>query len=81
MQLGTKNEVFFINDKIMRRHDIEPPLTHAINEDGDIKYVLDSCKIDRISLNCGNGRAIIVNRGTISNVIKDYSPSIAETEE
>lgn len=25
----------------MRRHDIEPPLTHAINEDGDIKYVLD----------------------------------------
>ena len=47
----------------------------------DIKYVLDSCKIDRISLNCGNGRAIIVNRGTISNVIKDYSPSMAETEE
>lgn len=37
----------------------------------DLKSVLDSCKNEHITMNCGNKKSIIVNRGTISNVIAE----------
>lgn len=37
----------------------------------DLKAVLDSCKNEHITMNCGNHKSIIVNRGTISNVIAE----------
>jgi DNA polymerase III sliding clamp (beta) subunit (PCNA family) len=37
----------------------------------DIKSVLDSCKNEHITVNCGNKKSIIINRGTISNVIAE----------
>lgn len=37
----------------------------------DLKAVLDSCKNEHITVNCGNKKSIIVNRGTISNVIAE----------
>ena len=37
----------------------------------DLKSVLDSCKNEHITLNCGNKKSIIINRGTISNVIAE----------
>lgn len=37
----------------------------------DLKSVLDSCKNEHISLNCGNHKSIVINRGTISNVIAE----------
>ncbi len=37
----------------------------------DLKSVLDSCKNEHITVNCGNHKSIIINRGTISNVIAE----------
>lgn len=37
----------------------------------DLKSVLDSCKNEHITMNCGNRKSIIINRGTISNVIAE----------
>lgn len=37
----------------------------------DLKAVLDSCKNEHITMNCGNHKSIIINRGTISNVIAE----------
>ena len=37
----------------------------------DIKLVLDSCKADHITLNCGNHRSVVVTRGTVANLIPE----------
>jgi hypothetical protein len=37
----------------------------------DIKLVLDSCKADHITLNCGNHRSVIISRGTVTNLIPE----------
>ncbi len=37
----------------------------------DLKSVLDSCKNEHITVNCGNHKSVIINRGTISNVIAE----------
>lgn len=37
----------------------------------DLKLVLDSCKNEHITFNCGNQRSIIVSRGPISNLIPE----------
>ena len=37
----------------------------------DLKNVLDSCKNEHITLNCGNGRSVVINRGTICNLIPE----------
>ena len=37
----------------------------------DLKSVLDSCKNEHITMNCGNHKSIVINRGTISNVIAE----------
>jgi len=37
----------------------------------DIKSVLDSCKIDHITVNCGNHRSIVIIRGAVSNLIPE----------
>ena len=37
----------------------------------DIKLVLDSCKADHITLNCGNHRSIVITRGTVANLIPE----------
>ena len=37
----------------------------------DLKSVLDSCKNEHITVNCGNRKSIIINRGPISNVIAE----------
>lgn len=38
----------------------------------DIKLVLDSCKVDYLTMNYGNKRSIVLNRGKISNLIPEY---------
>lgn len=38
---------------------------------GDLKLVLDSCKNDYITINCGNHRSVVINRGPISNLISE----------
>ena len=37
----------------------------------DLKFVLDSCKNEHITLNCGNHKSIIICRANISNVIAE----------
>ena len=37
----------------------------------DIKLVLDSCKADHITLNCGNHRSVIISRGPVANLIPE----------
>lgn len=37
----------------------------------DIKLVLDACKDQYITLNCGNNRSVILHRGNISNLIPE----------
>lgn len=37
----------------------------------DLKAVLDSCKNEHITMNCGNKKSIIITRGPISNVIAE----------
>ena len=37
----------------------------------DLKFVLDSCKNEHITANCGNKKSIIICRGNISNVIAE----------
>ena len=37
----------------------------------DLKNVLDSCKNEHITLNCGNGRSVVINRGVINNLIPE----------
>lgn len=37
----------------------------------DIKLVLDSCKEQTITFNCGNHRSVVMNRGNISNLIPE----------
>lgn len=37
----------------------------------DLKLVVESCKNEHITINCGNKRSIIVNRGNISNLITE----------
>jgi hypothetical protein len=37
----------------------------------DLKSVLDSCKNEHITMNCGNKKSIIIARGLISNVIAE----------
>ena len=37
----------------------------------DLKFVLDSCKNEHITMNCGNKKSIIICRANISNVIAE----------
>ncbi len=37
----------------------------------DLKLVLDSCKIEHITLNCGNHKTLSVSRGNINNIIPE----------
>ena len=37
----------------------------------DLKFVLDSCKNEHVTMNCGNKKSIIICRGNISNVIAE----------
>lgn len=37
----------------------------------DLKSVIDSCKNEHITFNCGNKRSVIITRGPISNVIAE----------
>jgi len=51
---------------------VEDGYTMIINL-ADLKLVLDSCKEDHITVNCGNHRSVIISRGTISNLIPEGS--------
>jgi len=42
----------------------------------DIKGILETCKVDHITLNCGNHKSIVINRGTINNLV----PELTEAE-
>lgn len=42
----------------------------------DLKLVLDSCKEDHITMNCGNGHSVVITRGNICNLI----PEVHEKE-
>ena len=42
----------------------------------DIKLILDSCKNEHITLNCGNHRSIVISRGNISNLIPELKPDL-----
>lgn len=44
-------------------------LTISLN---DLKLVLDSCKGEHITVDCGNHRAVVITRGNISNLIPEY---------
>ena len=37
----------------------------------DLKLVLDSCKNEHITLNCGNHRSIVITRGNVNNLIPE----------
>ena len=37
----------------------------------DLQNVLSSCKNEHITLNCGNHRSVVINRGTICNLIPE----------
>lgn len=37
----------------------------------DIKLVLDSCKDEHITINCGNHKSVVLTRGNISNLIPE----------
>ena len=37
----------------------------------DLKNVLGSCKNEHITINCGNGRSVVINRGVINNLIPE----------
>ena len=37
----------------------------------DIKLVVESCKADHITFNCGNRRSVVITRGTVSNLIPE----------
>ena len=37
----------------------------------DIKLVVDSCKADHITFNCGNHRSVVITRGPVSNLIPE----------
>ena len=37
----------------------------------DLKSVLESCKNECITLNCGNHRSVVINRGPVSNLIPE----------
>ena len=40
----------------------------------DFKLVVDSCKNEHLTLNCGNKRSIVITRGAISNLIPEARP-------
>ena len=46
------------------------PYTFGVNLN-DIKLVLDSCKDEHITINCGNSRSLIITRGPINNLIPE----------
>ena len=37
----------------------------------DLKLVVDSCKNEHITFNCGNHRSIVITRGAINNLIPE----------
>lgn len=37
----------------------------------DIKLVVDSCKTDHITFNCGNHRSVVITRGPVANLIPE----------
>ena len=37
----------------------------------DLKLVVETCKNEHITFNCGNNRSIIINRGPVSNLIPE----------
>ena len=37
----------------------------------DLKTVLDSCKEEHITVNCGNHKSVVISRGLISNLIPE----------
>ena len=49
---------------------VEEGYTMVVNL-ADLKLVLDSCKDEHITLNCGNHKSIIIARGNINNLIPE----------
>ena len=41
----------------------------------DIKLIVDSCKNDHVTMNCGNHKAVVFVRGNISNLIPELKES------
>lgn len=37
----------------------------------DIKLVVETCRNEHVTFNCGNGRSIVINRGPVSNLIPE----------
>ena len=37
----------------------------------DLKFALDSCKNEHITINCGNGKSIVIGHGAISHLISE----------
>ena len=37
----------------------------------DVKAIMDSCKMEHITMNCGNGKSVVFVRGNISNLIPE----------
>ena len=49
---------------------VEDGYTMDINL-ADLKLVLDSCKNEHVTINCGNHRAVVITHGLISNLIPE----------
>ena len=37
----------------------------------DLRLVLETCKTEHITLNCGNSRSVVITRGPVSNLIPE----------
>lgn len=37
----------------------------------DLKLIVETCRNEHVTFNCGNGRSIVVNRGPVSNLIPE----------
>jgi len=69
---------FTITDKFGNTESVDVENGSIIDTDyvfkvnlADIKAVVDSCKIDHITVNCGNHKSVILVRGAVSNLIPE----------
>ena len=67
------NETVTIENESIVSEDYEMVLNLV-----DLKTILDSCKMDHITLNCGDHRIVVISRGPVKNIISEGS--MAEEE-
>lgn len=78
MKIRITPDEFIIEDNLSNSESIPVENGSFVNNEYkmilnifDLKLVVDSCKNDYITLNCGNGRSVIINRANISNLLPE----------